>query len=104
MHLAAACRHKIALHSLPTSVRNQKQRSRKLLRSLPEVVNYLLKTFATSQAIAEYGASTLSYMPPSIMIPQQYAENIFPMSCTVADVYDDSKINGVVIDGAGSLI
>lgn len=43
-------------------VHNAKTRSLKLLRSFPEVVNYLLKNYETDQAITKNDAAVLCYM------------------------------------------
>lgn len=48
-----------SLAPFPASVRNERLRSQKLLRSYPEVVNYHLKKFATDQAFVEYDAPIL---------------------------------------------
>lgn len=58
------------------SLRNSDERSRKVLRFYSEVVNYLLKTFNTYQAIAEYEAAILHYMQPSDMTPKQFAASL----------------------------
>lgn len=69
--------------SLPASERNE-PRSRKLLRSYPEVVNYLFKKISTDQAIAENDAAILRYMQPSGMTQQQYADDLVVKSCKSA--------------------
>lgn len=58
------------------SVCNNDIRSRKLLRSYSEVVNYFLKKYSTDQAIAEYDAVILHYLQEAFMSPQQYADNV----------------------------
>lgn len=60
---------------LVASVRSE-PRSRKLLRCCPEDVNYLLRKYATDQAIAENDAAILRYMQPSSMTPQQFADDL----------------------------
>lgn len=54
---------------LAATVRNNKIRPRKRLRSYPEVAKYLLKKYATDAAIAEYDATILRYMQPASMTP-----------------------------------
>lgn len=68
------------------SLRNNDKRLRKLLRSYPGVVIYLLKKYATNQEIAEYDAASLHYMQPTHMTPQQYACDSVAKSCKVVDV------------------
>lgn len=46
---------------------NNDTRSRKLLRYYPEMVNYLLKTYATYHSVAKYDTAILHYMQPSNM-------------------------------------
>lgn len=61
MRLTTLSTQNIALHrSLPWCAINSS--NPKLLRPYLEVVNYLHKTFATYEAVAEYDASILGYM------------------------------------------
>lgn len=71
---------------LVATVRHDKIRHQKLLRSYPEVVNYLLKKFATGAEIAEYDATILRYMHPASMTHQQFADDLIAKSCKVANI------------------
>lgn len=75
-------------HPEPFSVspRNEESRSRKLLCSYTEGMNYLLKKYPTEQAIEENDKVTLRYIRPSNKTPQQYADDLIAKTCQVADV------------------
>lgn len=79
---------------IATSVRNLDNRYR--FRSYAEVVNYLLKKFATEQAIPEFDAAIIWYMQPADMSSQQYADNLVAKLCEVADVYDERHVERCV--------
>lgn len=57
------------------SVRKIDSRSRKLIWCCLEVVNNLLKRYATDQAIVEYDAAILRYVQPAHRSPHQYADD-----------------------------
>lgn len=86
------------------SVQNQEQRSRKLLVSYRRVVSYLLKTFATDQAVAEFDSLILRYMRPSSIAPRRYADRIMAKMCKAAEVYDKSTLSAIYVDGVDSSI
>lgn len=54
---------------------NNDKRSQKISWSYPEVVNYLMKNYATNLAVAEYAAANLRYMRPVSITSQQYADD-----------------------------
>lgn len=85
-----------------TSSRNQKQPSQKLLRSYLEAGNYLLKRFATYQTIAEYDVSILRYREPLRVSLEQYGDDTITKSCKTADIYDESKLNNILIEDVDS--
>lgn len=89
---------------LSASVRCDKTRPRNFWRSYPEVVNYLLKKFVTDQAFVEYDATILRYMQPTNMTSQQIADDLIAKSCKVADVYEQSTLNDVSIEGVDASI
>lgn len=70
------------------STRNVDNRSRKLLRSYLEVVNYMLKKFATDKAIAEFDAAILRYIQQANMTPEQHANHLVAISGRVAHIRD----------------
>lgn len=62
--------------SFAALVRNVENWAPKLLRSYIEVVNYLLKKFATSRAITQFDSASLRSKQPATMTTQQYAEDL----------------------------
>lgn len=54
--------------------------------------------FVTDRAIAELEAALLCFKQPSIMIPQQYVDELDAKSCKVDDVYDKGTINDIFIE------
>lgn len=62
--------------SITATFLNNDARSRKLLRSFPEVLNNNSKKFATDQAIAELDVAILRFMQPSYMTCQQHADDL----------------------------
>lgn len=86
------------------SVRSNNTRLRKILRSYPEVANYLLKKNATDQAIAKYCDATLRYMQQNNMTPQQYTKNRVPNSCKVAYVGTEETTNDIFIESVDTSI
>lgn len=80
------------------SVRNGEPRSRELLRSYPDVVNYLLNKNATNQVIAWNEAAITRYVQPPNMTPQECAKDLISKSCKVADVNDESSLNDMFIE------
>lgn len=77
------------------SVGNADARPRKLLRSNAEVVKYLLKKFATHQAIAEFDVAIMLYMQKATMTPQQYTYVSVAKPWKLVDVYDKRTFNNV---------
>lgn len=75
------------LPSFAASVGNEEQRSKQLLLSYPEVVNYPLKKFAAHQAISEKDTAIPRYIVPPNMTPHQYADNSITKSCMVSVLY-----------------
>lgn len=86
-------------YPIATSLRNVDNQSHKLLRLYPDVVNYLLKKFATDPAIAGFDAAILLYMQAGNMTPEQYADDVVAKSCKVTDVFDKCTLNDVIIEG-----
>lgn len=76
------------LEPLVASVRNEKHRVRKLLLECSEAISYLLKRYATDQAIAAYDATFLRCMQKFNTTLQQYADGLIETSCRVADVHN----------------
>lgn len=74
-------------------------RSLKVLLSYPEVMNYLSKKYKTDLAIVRNNVATLRYVQLSNMAPQQYADDLIAKSCKVVDVYYESTLNDVFIEG-----
>lgn len=66
--------------------RNVDSRSLILLRSYPEVENFLLKKFVTDQAIGQFNATVLPYMQPFNMTPLQNTDDVVAKSCRAADI------------------
>lgn len=83
----------------PTSERNDQDRSRKLLRSYPEEVNYFIKKYVTVQAIAGYETKILRYLQPANKTFQRNAEDFIAKLCKVTDVYDEDTLNDLLIKG-----
>lgn len=80
------------------SVRSQDQRFEKLLRSYPELVNYLSKTSVTDQAVAEYDAWFIPYIQPLRITSQRYVNHAIAKSCKCGRWYDESTLNDVYIE------
>lgn len=62
---------------------------KKFLRSYPEVVKYLLKKFASDQAIAKMDPTILHYTQVAKMTLIRYTDDLYSMSCKMTDVYDE---------------
>lgn len=67
-------------------------------------MNYLFKKYSTARAIAENYAAILRYVHTSDMTPHEYTADLFANSCKVADVYDETTLNGVFKKGADATI
>lgn len=78
-------------------VHNNDVRLRKILRSYPETVNYLLKKFATDEATAEFEAAILRYKKQSNMTPHKYVEGLVAKSCKIVWDNESYKINQVSV-------
>lgn len=68
------------------------------------MVYYLLKKFTSNQPFVKYDAAILRYMQRANMTAQQYAYDRMAKSCRVADVYEKSALNGVLIEEVGESI
>lgn len=64
-----------------------------------EVVSHFLKKFSNEQRISKMDFSTLHYMQAAHMTPVQYAEKRNEIFCKVADVYSESTVNYIFIEG-----
>lgn len=69
----------------------------KLLRFNQEVASYLLKKFASDQAIANINSTIFRYTQLTKMIFMQYSDDLFAKSRKVADVCDESTLNDIII-------
>lgn len=67
-------------------------------------MDYLLIIFATDQSIAENDAAILRYVPLFILTPQKQADRLIATLRKDVDVYDDSALNDVVIEGIDACI
>lgn len=65
---------------------------------------YLLKKYATDQAIAEIDAAIQCYVHLSNMTSQQYGYDVIDESFKVADAYDKSTLNDVFIESLDASI
>lgn len=75
-----------------------------LLRSYLVVVNYLFKMFANDQEIAEMDFKNLRYIQPADMASIQYDNYLNAKSCEIKNVYDESTLNVIFIEGINSSI
>lgn len=48
--------------------------------------------YATIHAIGEYNPTIIRYVQPTKKTTQQFAEDLMPNLCKVADVYDESML------------
>lgn len=62
------------------------------MQSILEAVNYLLKCFATDQAIDERDGTKIRYTKPDSKKLQQYVEKHIVRSGEVADIYYESTV------------
>lgn len=74
-------------------------RQKKLLLYYPEVVNYLVKKFANDRAFVKITSAILHYAQPTSMTAMRYVDDLYAKFCKVADVYDDSTLNVILIKG-----
>lgn len=81
------------LSPFATSVRSEDTRSRTLVRSYTEAVDYLLGKYETDQAIVENDATFLCYDQTSNVTPQQYTDDQGAKYCNAADEYDERTLN-----------
>lgn len=91
-------------HALASVQVAEPLRQKQLFRSYPEVDTYLLKKFTNGQAIAGLDFSISRHSQASSTNTMQYAENLYAKSCKVADVYDESTLNGILVCGVDSAI
>lgn len=87
------------LSTIAASVRNKKPRSQNLLYSYQEAVHHLLNECMSDQAIVEIDTALPHYVHPSNTTPNEYADALVPTSFKVADGYDESTVNDVIIEG-----
>lgn len=57
--------------------------------SLPQVVNFLLKTFATNIVIAEFESNITHFVSPSKMTPSQFTAELVTKALQHGDVYEE---------------
>lgn len=79
-------------------VSNKEMRRGKLLRSYPQIVDYLFKKYKTDKAIVENDVAILLYVQPTNTTPHHYADDSTAKSCNLADMYDESTLNDVLIE------
>lgn len=100
-HLTDACASRIRVILLQPQCALLRSNPAKLLQSYADVVDYLLKTFATDQTITEFDAAIFRYMRSAIMTPQRYADDFVSKQCKVGNVYDEWTLIEVYIKRAG---
>lgn len=71
----------------------------KLLQSYSEVLNYLLYQFANDQASCEMNSRILRHTQRANMTPMQFASDLHAKSCKVADIYAESSLKDIFIEG-----
>lgn len=74
------------------SVSTKDARFRKLFPSYSDKDIYLLKKYATDQAVAKYDAAILCFMQSAWMIFQQCENNLVTKLCRVVDTFDERSI------------
>lgn len=67
--------------------------------SYPEVVNYLLQTYANYDATVESDAAPMRYIELSTMPARQYAEALVTKSLCCGEVYDQYILKRISIKG-----
>lgn len=66
-------------------------------RSYPEAVNYFLKTLTNERAVAKLNSVILRFTQLASMTLMLYAGDLYPKSCEVADVYEESTLIDIFI-------
>jgi len=69
------------------------------LTNYPAVVQFLLKTYATDEVIAEADAEINRYRQPDRMSPPDYAHNLWTKALRCGTVYDEDRLKGIFIEG-----
>jgi len=69
------------------------------LTSYPAVVQFLLRTYATDEVIAEADAEISRYRQPDRMSPQDYAHNLWTKALKCGTVHDEDRLKGIFIEG-----
>lgn len=69
-----------------------------LLRYYSDIVNFLLNRFSNDQAIGKLDSKFFCYIQLAHMTPMQYTDELYAQSYKVADVYDKSAHNSILIN------
>lgn len=79
-------------------------REKKLLRSNPVVIDYILKIFSNDETVAEMYSLMVRYTKSANMSQMQYGDDLYANSCKVTDFNNDATIKNILIDGVHSSI
>lgn len=98
MRLTVAFVRETVCQHFPASDRDEKQRSRKLFRFYPEVVNYLLMKLCDCKPLPKKKHPFRSVQPLGVTL-FEYAGALFVKFWNDADFYDKLGLNDVFIKG-----
>ena len=74
-------------------------RGDEVLSSYPEVVNYLLRTYATNEVIAEAYAEVTNFLQSSRMSETEYGDRLWEKALRCGNVFSDSRLKLLFAEG-----
>ena len=72
---------------------------RELLETYPEVVNYLLRTYATDEVISEAVGDVTSFRQSSNMTEEVYSNHLWDKALRCGTVFSDRRLKSLFVEG-----
>ena len=72
---------------------------RELLRAYPQVVNFLLRTYATDEVISEAVGDVTSFRQSSNMTEEVYSNHLWDMALRCGTVFSDRRLKSLFVEG-----
>lgn len=90
---------KAALSARTTTKVDKRKYKGGQLAPYPKVVNYLLKTYATDEVIAETDTGINQFRQGDLISPPEYAQEWWTKALKCGTVYTEPKLTGLFIEG-----
>lgn len=87
-----------------TAAGKKKQVKGGLLKTYCEVVNYLLKTYATNENISCAVRDIATYKKPDKMTPTEYGNALWMRTFVCGTVYDEDRVKGLFLEGLSECV